>query len=200
MIVAPYTFLSLSIKRSVVEGDRLIDQAKYVEAVQSYQKALSLSRWIPFTRKDKVTVLSDIGSALFENGDSERARRSYEGALQLDPKYEGALQGLGDIYSEMGLYEKTIEYYSRVLALSPGDRHSYYERGRAYKKEGRPLEALKDFRSAIGITRNDSETLREISDILQEEKLSTTERRRSYLLIAGFDEAQVETILQLKNR
>ena len=199
-IAVPYISFSLAIKRSVVEGDRYIDKAEYVEAVQSYQKALSLARWVPFTRKDKVTVLSDIGSALFENGDSDQARRLYEAALEIDPKYEAALQGLGDVYAEMGLYEKKIECYSEAIALSPRDRHSYYERGRAYEQAGHRSEALKDFKSAIRLAQNDSETLKEISDILQKEKLKKNESRRAYLLKAGFDDAQIGTILQFKNR
>jgi tetratricopeptide (TPR) repeat protein len=200
MVAVPYTLFSLAIKRSVVEGDRYIDQAKYVEALQSYQKALSLAGWVPFTRKDKVTVLSDIGFAWYEKAGYDEAIRYYEAALQADPDYAAALQGLGDVYADMGLYEKTIAYYDKVLILTPEDRTSYYQRGRAYKGEGRYSEALKDFKNAIRIARNDSETIKEISDILQNEKLSTNESRRAYLSKAGFDEAQIRAILQFKSR
>jgi serine/threonine protein kinase len=197
-VMTPYIVINSTVKRSIVEGDRLIDGGKYEEAVESYRKALNRLRWIPFAEKDRVTIMSDIGYALFEKGDYDQAITSYEAVLQLDPNYVAGLQGLGDVYSDMGLYKKTIAYYNKVLILSPQDRNSYYQRGRAYKAEGLYSEALKDFRSAIMIAKNDLETAKEVYDILQKEKLSTDGRRRAYLLRAGFDDVQIRTILQAK--
>jgi tetratricopeptide (TPR) repeat protein len=106
-----------------------------------------------------------------------------------------ALIGLGDVYFEIGAYDKTVSCYDKVLLLSPADRNSYYQRGKAYRRLGMYDKALKDFRGAITLAAGDVDTLGEISAVLSEKGLSTARERSACLGEAGFTGPEIRAIL-----
>ena len=200
LIIGLYAFLNSSIKESVVVGSRYIDEGKNLEAIQSYERALKLLNMPLFSKKTKADVLTGMGDAWSGMGEYEKAISSYEQALQIDANYVPALAGMGDVYFEKGLYRKTIEIYDKVLRLSPGHRNSYYQRGKAYKEQGSYREALRDFHRAIQIAPNDLDTLKEISGVLLKMGLKSEDAQAADLRKEGFNEIEINAILQLKGR
>ncbi len=51
----------------------------------------------------------------------EEAIINFNKALELDLEFSNAYNFLAYTYSEMGNYEKAIEYFKRFVSLSPGD-------------------------------------------------------------------------------
>lgn len=76
------------------------------------------------------------------------ARRNYQQALELDPKYSAAYAGLGLLYQDMEDYERALETYDKGLKSKPRDANLWFQKGmcQARRKDWEP--ALKSLRSA----------------------------------------------------
>ena len=72
-------------------------------------------------------------------------------ALELDPNYGSALNGLAYAYSRAEEYEKAIEYFTKYAAISPGGANPFDSMGELYIKLGRLDEAIVQFRKALEI-------------------------------------------------
>ena len=58
---------------------------------------------------------------------------------------------LADSYSSSGKYNKAISYYTRALMLVPYDMLVYFQRGKAYFRNGDYARALEDLKRAQGL-------------------------------------------------
>jgi serine/threonine protein kinase/Tfp pilus assembly protein PilF len=72
-------------------------------------------------------------------------------ALELDPNYGSAFNGLAFAYSRAEDYEKAIEYYMKYAVISPEDANPFDSMGELYTKLGRLDEAIAQFRKALEI-------------------------------------------------
>jgi tetratricopeptide (TPR) repeat protein len=54
----------------------------------------------------------------------------------------------GDIYYNLGQYERAIQEYDEAIRIYPEYGHAYHSRGHAYEAMGKPAEAAKDFAKA----------------------------------------------------
>jgi serine/threonine protein kinase len=200
LMVGSFVALNSSIRGHMVEGDRYQGEGKYLEAMKSYESALKLL-FVPFlSHKTKAGVLSRMGDAWSAMGKYEKAINSYEYALQVDPHHVSALCDMGDVYFERGQYEKARAYYDQIIHLSPQDRGSFYRRGKVHKEVGSYREALRDFHTVIQLAPNDSGTLKEISAMLSHMGLNSENDKVMFLRKEAFSEAEIRTILQLKDR
>ena len=73
-------------------------QGKRDEALKSYQQALAIG--------PKAEFHTALGNLKVAAQDFEGARKFYESALELNPVFGQALQGLSIVYDHLGLYEK----------------------------------------------------------------------------------------------
>ncbi len=55
----------------------------------------------------------------FLAGDFERSLRDCAEVLKRNPSHFGVLAGYGQIYAQLGEYEKALDYFKRALALNP---------------------------------------------------------------------------------
>jgi len=78
-----------------------------------------------------------------------RALEEFNKALELDPDYGEALNGLAYTYAEMGDYAKAIEYFKRYAAVSPGDANPFDSMGDCYFRIGQLDDALVKYEEAI---------------------------------------------------
>ncbi len=89
-------------------------------------------------------------------------------ALKFHPTYKNSLLQLGNAYNYLKDYEKSIEYYNRVLAVAPNDKNAYNNLGITYRDAGRYYgeekgdlnKAVTYLEKAIQINPNEYETLR----------------------------------------
>jgi Tfp pilus assembly protein PilF len=67
-----------------------------------------------------------LGIAQMGDGKSDDARKSFERALELDPRSAPALAYLGSTYGERGQYAEAAAYYERAVAAAPNVAVPYY--------------------------------------------------------------------------
>lgn len=67
-----------------------------------------------------------LGIAQVGDGKSDDARKSFERALELDPRSAPALAYLGSTYGERGQYSEAAAYYERAVAAAPNVAVPYY--------------------------------------------------------------------------
>jgi tetratricopeptide (TPR) repeat protein len=79
------------------------------------------------------------------------AIKEYNLALELDPNYGSALNGLAFTYSRAEDHEKAIEYFMKYAAISPGDANPFDSIGELFFKLGRLDEAIAQFHKALEI-------------------------------------------------
>jgi tetratricopeptide (TPR) repeat protein len=87
----------------------------------------------------------ELAYALFErnkSGDIEEAIQVYHKALDLEPNYPRAVNGLADALRRSGKYEESVSVYLNGITLNPEYFNYYDGLGKAYKKLGRKEEAL----------------------------------------------------------
>jgi len=66
-----------------------------------------------------------------------------------DPKNVTALTRLGDIYFDVGMFQKATEYYEKSLAERPGDINVRTDLGTALKNIGQPQKAIEQLEATV---------------------------------------------------
>jgi len=84
-----------------------------------------------------------------EAGEEEKAKASFERALELNPKFIEALVNLGGLYSDMGQNDEAITYFQKALALDPTDCKARSNLGNAYYALARYPDAMFEYRRAV---------------------------------------------------
>jgi tetratricopeptide (TPR) repeat protein len=115
-----------------MRGDIFMARKMYREAVDKY-------------REMPETAIRDnkIGIAFHQMLQLQLAKKNYELAIKLDPKYSDAINNLGTIYYAGKSYRRSIVYYKRALHVSGPAASVYANLGAAYF-------ARKDYKRASG--------------------------------------------------
>ncbi len=91
------------------------------EAVETYSAA----------DQNSPIIANKIGIAYHQMLELELAKRNYERAAKLDPKYSEAVNNLGTIYYARKNFRKAVSYYNRALKLKPNSASIYSNLGTA---------------------------------------------------------------------
>jgi len=75
----------------------------------------------------------------------------YQKALELDPDYGPANNGLAYTYSAMKNYEMAIEFFKRYASVSPGDADPFDSMAELYFKLGKLDEAIEKYKEALEV-------------------------------------------------
>jgi Flp pilus assembly protein TadD len=84
-------------------------------------------------------------------GDREGAIGAYRRAIQLDPKYAGAHNNLGNALKDQGNLDGAIGCYRRAIALDPKDPKARNNLGNALQGKGNLDGAVAQYRRAIAL-------------------------------------------------
>jgi protein O-mannosyl-transferase len=123
------------------------------EAIDEYAKVLTMTH----DPRLRATAFSDMGYALRDVGDSERAKASFRAAVNLRPRTLRAWLGLGLEEQKAGNYAEAIKDYVQVLAIQQWDL-GYFVLARALQQNGQPDAA----KAAMGEARRLSENFDEL--------------------------------------
>ena len=77
---------------------------------------------------EPLSVLGDLCRARAESGDTQRAVKAYEQALELDSDIASAHLGLGFTFVKSGQESKAVEHLRRFLELDPDAVNADYVR------------------------------------------------------------------------
>jgi serine/threonine protein kinase/Tfp pilus assembly protein PilF len=78
----------------------------------------------------------------------------YSKALELDPNYGSALNGLGYTYADMGNFEKAIEYFRKYASISPGDSNPLDSMAEIYFQMGKLDDSIAKYQEAIEVNKD----------------------------------------------
>jgi tetratricopeptide (TPR) repeat protein len=92
-----------------MRGDIFMARKMYREAIDMYRQGPS----------DSAVLANKIGIAFHQLLLFDLAKKNYERAIKLDPKYPEAINNLGTIYYGQKSYRRAIGLYKRALRYSP---------------------------------------------------------------------------------
>jgi tetratricopeptide (TPR) repeat protein len=126
------------------QGDLLMINGNYVAAIKAYRQSSlqSAATW------------NKIGIAYHHLFALEEARKNYQRALTLDPRYPDALNNLGAVYDGERKYKKAEKTYKTALKYGPNSAVTYRNLGTAYFSEGNYKEGAKAYRKAVELNPN----------------------------------------------
>lgn len=154
-----------------------LDPAEAKEAIEKAQVASAsatpgeklLVRWMVSTNEghylDAIAAMNDLmamyprdeqlnfeaGLWLQSQGDFEGAIRFTKRALEIDPRFAGALNTLGYDLAYMHEYDEAIPYLKRYVEAEPTDANPHDSLAEILQKAGRLEESLAEYREALKI-------------------------------------------------
>jgi tetratricopeptide (TPR) repeat protein len=105
-----------------LRGDIYMARKMYREAIDMYRQGPA----------DSAVLSNKIGIAFHQLMLLNLAKKSYEHAIKLDPKYPEAINNLGTIYYAQKSYRRSIGYYKKALRYSTPTASIYANLGAAY--------------------------------------------------------------------
>jgi tetratricopeptide (TPR) repeat protein len=105
-----------------MRGDIFVARKMYRDAIEVYQQG----------PKDSPVLANKIGIAYHQLLDLDSARKWYERAIKLDPKYAEAVNNLGTVYYARKSYRRAISQYRRALRFTPDSASILSNLGTAY--------------------------------------------------------------------
>jgi serine/threonine protein kinase/tetratricopeptide (TPR) repeat protein len=132
--------------------DRLAINAQYAIVIErNRQKQLALLEELVRRYPNEKRFHFTLG-AIYQGKNLDRdAQKEYEKAIQLDPEFAAAINGLAYAYANQGLYEEAIQGLQRYAALSPGDANPYDSMGEIYLKMGKVDESIAGYHAAVDV-------------------------------------------------
>jgi Flp pilus assembly protein TadD len=97
---------------AVAQGDRLVKQGRYEEALRNYERAIRMVRRPSYAWTSRGVAMKYLGRL-------DDALRCHENAIRLDPENEVAWCNLGTVYFKKGELGKAIECYDKAIHLRP---------------------------------------------------------------------------------
>ena len=114
-----------------VRADIYMARKMFREAAETYKEG----------PQNSPVILNKTGIAYHQMLDLDTAKKYYERAIRLNPKYAEAINNLGTIYYSHKSYRRAITYYKRALRLDPNSPAFYSNLGSGYF-------ARKDYKNA----------------------------------------------------
>src|SRR6266404_3820519 len=124
------TFLSLALNLFAQPNPTLTaeQRADILMARKMYREAVEVYKEGPL---DSAIIWNKIGIAYHQMLQMDEARRNYEKALKLNPKYAEAINNLGTIYYAKRSFRRAVGQYNKALKLAPSSASIYSNLGTA---------------------------------------------------------------------
>jgi len=122
-------------------ADILMARKMYREAVEVYKEA-------PL---DSAIIWNKLGIAHHQMQLLDEARKHYEKAVKLNPRYSEAINNLGTIYYAHKSYGNAIKQYEKALQLTPDSPSILTNLGTAYFARKKYDEALQFYTRAVAL-------------------------------------------------
>ncbi len=98
---------------------------------------------------DNYLAYSDLGTRYAQNGDFERARSNIEKVMKANVKEIDVLYNVAKCLDMMGRTDEAIEYYNRILAITPGETDTYIALAEMESKRGNFERAMALYREGL---------------------------------------------------
>jgi predicted negative regulator of RcsB-dependent stress response/predicted nucleic acid-binding Zn ribbon protein len=129
---------------AVAQGDRLVKEGQFHEAIQYYNKAIRIG-------SKPATAWTAKGVAYKRLKQYEDALRCHEMAIKLDPNNEIAWTNRGDVHFRLERYKEALNAFDKALDIRPKYAIAWNNMGATLARMGRFEEAKKCHDQAIKI-------------------------------------------------
>jgi tetratricopeptide (TPR) repeat protein len=96
----------------------------------------------------RAAVTNKRGVALVNLHRAEEARRAFEAALEIKPRYAPALVNIGNLHLESGEIEAAVAQYQAAIAADEKYAPAHHNLAVAYKRLGRTADSVRELRRA----------------------------------------------------
>src|SRR2546428_710055 len=122
-------------------ADILMARKMYRESVEVYKEG-------PL---DSAIIWNKIGIAYHQMMQIDEAKKNYEKAVKLNPKYSEAINNLGTIYYSKRSFRKAISQYNKALKITPNSASIYSNLGTAQFARKKYKEASESYQKALAL-------------------------------------------------
>lgn len=157
-----------------LRGDIFMARKMYREAIDMYRQGAPNSP----------ILVNKIGIAFHQLLQLDQAKKSYEKAIKLDPKYSEAINNLGTVYYAQKSYRRSIGYYKRALRYSSPTASIYSNLGAAYFGRKDYKDAMTYYEEALRLDPDVFEHHNNFGTLMQER--TTDDRAMFHLYLAKF--------------
>jgi tetratricopeptide (TPR) repeat protein len=178
--VASVSFLLFALSASAQTESSLTaeQRADILMARKMYREAVEVYKEGPL---DSAIVWNKIGIAYHQMLQMDEARRNYEKALKLNPKYSEAINNLGTIYYARRSFRRAISHYNKALKLTPNSASIYSNLGTAQFARRKYKEASEAYQKALSLDPEVFEHRSAYGTLLQERTVAEKARFHYYL-------------------
>jgi len=155
-----------------MRGDIYMARKMYREAIDMYREGPA----------DSPVLANKIGIAFHQLMEFGLAKKNYERAVKLDPKYAEAINNLGTIYYAQTNYRRAIGYYKRALKYSGPSASIEANLGAAYFSRKDYNQAMEWYDQALKLDPDIFEHHSTFGTLLQERTIG--ERATFHLYLA----------------
>jgi len=153
-------------------GDIMMARKMYREAVDVYREGPA----------DSAVLHNKVGIAFHQMIELNLAKKEYEKAIKLNPKYAEAINNLGAIYYGQKSYRRAVRLYQKALLITPKAASIYSNLGSAYFARKEYPKAAECYQTALSIDPEVFEHHNQYGTLLQER--NTTERAKFHYYLA----------------
>lgn len=104
------------------KGSVLYSMERYNEAIEAYDRAISLYPRFADAWCGRGEALSGLGDKYYE-----KALKDYDKAINLNPNMAYAWHGKGEVLKDLGRYEEAIEAFNKAIELDKEHSKPYLE-------------------------------------------------------------------------
>lgn len=152
-------------------GDILMARKMYREAVETYREA-------PL---DSAVIWNKIGIAYHQMMQLDVAKKHYERAIKLNPRYPEAINNLGTVHYARKSYRRAIGQYRKALKLAPQSASIYSNLGTAYFARKKYQDAADAYQTALSLDPEVFEHRSSYGVMLQERSVEERAKFHYYL-------------------
>jgi tetratricopeptide (TPR) repeat protein len=157
-----------------LRGDIYMARKMYREAIDVYREG----------PQNSPVLTNKIGIAFHQLLQFDLAKKNYERAVKLDPKYSEAINNLGTIYYAQKSYRRAIGYYKRALRYTSPTASIYANLGAAYFGRKDYKHATECYEEALKLDPDVFEHHSNFGTLMQERTVD--ERATFHLYLAKF--------------
>jgi len=114
-----------------------------------------------------------VGYSMYEQGRYEDARVIFSGLCALDPKEGYYRTALGAVYLALDDLRRAEDMFNQAVRLNDREIASYVNRGEVYLRQGKILEAAKDFKKAVDLDPHSRDPITQRARVLAAAALQT---------------------------
>lgn len=154
-----------------MRGDIYMARKMYREAIDMYLQGPS----------ESAITWNKVGIAHHQMLNLDQARRNYEKAVKLNPKYAEAINNLGTFWYARKNYRRAVTYYRRALVITPLSASVHSNLGTAYFARKRYDEAMTEYQRALELDPEVFEHRGSAGVLLQERSVDERAKFHFYL-------------------